>query len=218
MADTKKKVVKEENKAADKLVDIKTSNGKVSLMGLTTIVNAVADSVFIERNGRVEFAAELYEVLLAYWKIGAFYPDTEVLENSLDLFFIDYIDGKYYRELGELSSNRLAQYIENAVEQKVEAKKRQIEDPLINSLTKLVDAATILANKYVDDIDNVGAGDIKKFIDDFGGLVQKTDSQSIAEAVIKLREAAENDCKKPFTAKKRSSRSKKSEQGAENGG
>lgn len=194
MANTKKTAAAEMvDNTAGKTVDIKTENGRMSLSDLSKIVDTMVDSVFIERNGRIEFAAELYEVLLSYLEIGAFYPHTGVLENSLDLFFIDYIDGKYYRELGELKSNRLAQYIENAVKQKVEARMCQIENPLINSMVKFVDVATVLAQKYVDDIDNIGTSDIKGFIKDFAKLTKTTNPQTVTEAVIKLHK---NDTEK----------------------
>lgn len=190
MANTKKTAAAEKvENTAETLADIKTENGMMSLFNLSKIVDTVVDSVFVERNGNIEFAAELYEVLLAYLEIGAFYPHTGVLENSLDLFFIDYIDGKYHKELGELKYNRLAQYIDNAVKQKVEARMRQIENPLINSMVKFVEVATVLAQEYVDDIDNVGAADIQKFIKDFGSLTKKTNPQTLTDAVIKTHRA-----------------------------
>ena len=205
MANTKKtaSVKKIENAVettTENIDEIKVDNGKLSLFNLTKIVNTVVDSVFVERNENIEFAAEYYEVLLAYMEIGAFYPQTGVLDNSLDLFFIDYIDGKYYKELGELKYNRMAQYIDNAVKQKVEARMRQIENPLINSLVKFVDITSVLAQKYVDDIDNVGTADIQKFIKDFGDLAKKTNLQTVTDAVIKMHTsevAKENDTVKP---------------------
>lgn len=218
MAKTKKTAAagKVEN-TAENLADIKAENGVMSLLKISIIVDTVVDSVFVERNGNIEFAAERYEVLLAYMEIGAFYPYTGVLENSLDSFFIDYIDGKYYRELEKLKLNRLAQYIDNAVKQKVEARMRQIENPLINSLVKFVDIASVLAQKYVDDIDNVGAADIQKFIKDFGSLTKKTNPQTVTDAVIKMHRAemekednAENPAEKiKPTPKKQGGRAKK---------
>lgn len=221
MANTKKTATAEKvEKNVENLVDIKADNGQMSLYDLSKIVNTVVDSVFVEKNGNIEFAAELYEVLLAYMEIGAFYPNTGVFENSLDLFFIDYIDGKYHKELGELKYNRLAQYIDNAVKQKVNAKMRQIENPLINSMVEFVNVATVLAQKYVDDIDNVGTADIQKFIKDFSGLAKKTNAQTVADAVIKMHRAentkdseTNGDTKqtKP-TTKKQSTKPKKSEE------
>lgn len=221
MANTKKTVVAEKvENNAESLVDIKADNGQMTLVDLSKIVNTVVDSVFVDRNGNIEFAAELYEVLLAYLEIGAFYPHTGVLENSLDLFFIDYIDGKYHKELGELKYNRLAQYIDNAVKQKIEARMRQIENPLISSMVEFVDVATVLAQKYVDDIDNIGTADIQKFIKDFGSLAKKTNPQTVTEAVIKMHRAentkdseTNRDTKqtKP-TTKKQSTKLKKSEE------
>lgn len=221
MANSKKTTAAEKvENTAEILVDIKAENGIMSLLNLSKIVDTVVDSVFVERNGNIEFAAELYEVLLAYMEIGAFYPHTGVLKNSLDLFFVDYIDGKYHKELGELKYNRLAQYIDNAVKQKIEARMRQIENPLINSMVKFVDVATVLAQKYVDDIDNVGAADIQKFIKDFGSLAKKTNPQTVTDAVIKMHRAenakdseTNRDTKqtKP-TTKKQGTKLKKSEE------
>lgn len=220
MANTKKTVVAEKvENNAESLVDIKADNGQMTLVDLSKIVNTVVDSVFVERNGNIEFAAEYYEVLLAYMEIGAFYPQTGVLDNSLDLFFIDYINGRYYKELGELKYNRMAQYIDNAVKQKVEARMRQIENPLINSMVKFVDTATVLAQKYVDDIDNIGTADIQKFIKDFGSLAKKTNPQTVTEAVIKMHRAenskdseANGDTKQTkASTKKQSTKIKKSD-------
>lgn len=170
----------------DDVKNVMAVNGKLSLTDVGIIVNTVADSVFIERNGRIEYAAEIYEVLLAYLEIGAFFPETEVFENSLGLFFIDYIDGKYCGELDKLKNSVLAQYIENAVKRKIEARMKQIENPLFNSLEKFVDTATALAQNYVDDINNVGADDIKKFIQDFAGFAKKTNPQTVADKVMKM--------------------------------
>lgn len=221
MANTKKTATAEKvEKNVENLVDIKADNGQMSLYDLSKIVNTVVDSVFVEKNGNIEFAAELYEVLLAYLEIGAFYPHTGVLENSLGLFFVDYIDGKYHKELGELKYNRLAQYIDNAVKQKIEARMRQIENPLISSMVEFFDVATVLAQKYVDDIDNIGTADIQKFIKDFGSLAKKTNPQTVTEAVIKMHRAentkdseTNGDTKqtKP-TTKKQSTKPKKSEE------
>lgn len=216
MANTKKTVTGKntaENKIGN-IAGIKRENGVLSLFDLSKIVNAVVDSVFIERDGRLEFAAELYEVLLAYMKIGAFYPQTGVFENSLDLFFIDYIDNKYHKETSELEFNPLAKYIDNAVKHKVDARMRQIENPLINSLVKFVDIASALSQKYVDDIDNVGTSDIKGFIRDFAELAKQTNPQTVTDAVIKLHKAengnAETSVEKTKSApKKQGSRVKK---------
>ncbi|MCM1062841.1 MAG: hypothetical protein NC452_21585 [Eubacterium sp.] len=189
----------------DKKPDNIDFSGKLSLTDAAKIINTVVDSTFIERNGVMEFAAEYYEVLLAYMEIGAFFPETGVLENGVHLFFLDYIDGKYYKELNELKANSLAQYIEIAVNRKIEAKMRQIENPLINSLTKFVNTAGVLAQKYVDDIDNVGTDDIKGFIANFAEFAKKTNSQTVTDAVIKMHKADGNKS----TTKKRKTDSPK---------
>lgn len=189
--DTAEKV--EENGSAEKLVKLEGKSGKLKLSDVAEIVNAIVDSVFVERNGKIEFAAEYYEVLLAYFQIGAFYPETGVFDDGIGLFFMNYIDGKYHRELDALEHNNLAKYIKNAVVKKIEAKMRQIENPLINSLVKFVDLASVLAEKYVDDIDNVGSSNIKKFIGDFANFAKNNNTQTITDAMYKLhlKEAAD---------------------------
>ena len=207
-------VKSEENDAADKNVELEGKNGKLTLGDVAEIVNAIVDSVFVERNGKIEFAVEYYEVLLAYFQIGAFYPETGVFDDGIGLFFMNYIDDKYYRELDALDHNNLAKYIKNAVVKKIEAKMRQIENPLVNSLVKFVDVATVLAGKYIDDIDNVGSADIKRFIADFSEVAKKTNTNAITDAMYKLhqKEAADAavsaDKAKP-AVKKQGARAKK---------
>lgn len=192
----------------DKIVDVKSGSGVLTLSDISKIVNTMVDSVFVERNGKIEFAAELYEILLAYLEIGAFYPETGVLENSVELFFVDYINDKYSRELSELALDRTAQYIDGAVKRKIEFRMRQVENPLVNSMVKLIDIASVLGQKYVDDIDKIGTSDIKGFIEDFAKLAKVTNPQTVTDAVIKLHKAenSETDGAAPAAGKKRASK------------
>lgn len=194
MADSKKKAaVKADVDIKKETLDVKTvpaKSGRFSLIDAAEVVNAVVDSVFRERNGQTEFAAEYYEVVLAYAKIAAFFPETGVTGDDIFTFFEDYIDGKYAKQLDDMKYEPMAKYIDNAVALKVEAKKRQIENPLVNSLTRLADTVNALASKYVSDIENVGTADIRKFIEDFAELSKKTNPQTVTDTVIKMREKA----------------------------
>lgn len=186
-------IEKSENLSETK--NVVTANGKMSLNDVSVIVNTIVDSLFVERNGRLEYAAEIYEVLLAYMEIGAFFPNTKVFEDGLGVFFINYIDGKYYNQIGKLKYNTLAQYIENAVKRKIEARMKQIENPLFNSLERLIDAAGVVMQNYADNINNVGTDDIKRFIEDFAGFTKKTNPKTVADEIVKTRmnEMKEND-------------------------
>lgn len=182
-----------------KKIDVKSENRTVSLTDVGIIVNTVVDSVFVERNGKTEFSSEIYEVLLAYLEIGSFYPETKLLEDNkekktpLNDFFMEYIDGKYQKELDELKNNRLAQYIENAVKTKIDAKMRQLESPTLESVANFFDVATALAQKYINDIDNVGMGDIKTFLQDFAKFAKKTNPQSITDTFLQIKKGELTD-------------------------
>lgn len=186
MAEIKMMVEKEINKENPKIVAL---DNKLSLDNVSKIVNSIVDSVFIKRNGRVEFAAEYYEVLLAYFEIGAFYPDLGVLEGGVWLFFDGYIEGKYSSELNKLKDNPYIQYIENAVKQKVQARMKQIENPLFESLLGLVENVSVLAQRYIDGADKIGTADIQKFIENFGTFSQKVNEQSLTDTVIQMHQS-----------------------------
>ncbi|MCM1167421.1 MAG: hypothetical protein NC299_16830 [Lachnospiraceae bacterium] len=232
MADSKKKTAAKvittaessDVKVKDEISEndnISVNGGKLSLIDVAEVVNAVVDMVFRERDGQMEFAAEYYEVVLAYTKIAAFFPETGVRNDDIFTFFEDYIGGKYVKELEKMGYDPLAQYIDNAVNLKIEAKKRQIENPLVNSLTRLADTVNVLASKYVDDIENVGTADIKKFIEDFAKLSKKTNPQTVTDTVMKMRQKADEkrvdgkpSLKKQGTG---TAKTKKSAKNADNG-
>lgn len=190
---------------------------ELTLSDVAKIVNSVVDSVFIKKNGRTEFAAEYYEVLLAYFEVGAFYPESDIFSGGVELFFSDYISGKYIKELHELKHNRYALYIENAIKQKVEARMKQIENPLFESLTNLLDTATVLAKKYVNDMDKIGTSDIQNFITGFGNFAKNVNIETMTDAVIKMHQnellkGKKNtvEAEKKLPAKKKTGQNKKS--------
>lgn len=229
MANTKKITAKSVEKTVDTVEnvsadssDIAVKNDKLSLSDMVQLVNTIVDSVIVNRNGTLEFAAEYLDVVENYVLMAAFYPQYGIADIGLALFFNDYINGVFFRELKELEVNGYAQYIRCAVEKKIEFKLRQIENPLINSATKFVDTASALTQKYVDDIDNVGTADIKGFLSDFSKLVKKTNPQTVTDAVIKLHKsnADGNSAEKPTenaksSPKKRTSKSKSSTEKSE---
>lgn len=182
-----KKNVKSENAKVENTIDVKVDNGKLTLKDVSIIVDTVVNSSFAEINGKIEYNPEISAILIPYLEVGAFYPETEVFnngDNSLEIFFNDYIDGKYDDKLNELGNNRLAAYIEDAIRQKIEHKLRQIENPLINSVINLIDNISTIANAYAKDIDNIGTSDIKKFISDFADFAKITNPRTITDSVV----------------------------------
>lgn len=204
-AETAKSVEKEPvvNTAEVENSVVKAKSNKFSLADIANLVNAVVETVFVERNGTVEFAAEYYEVILAYWSIRYFYPDLVTEDTGIFAFFNDYIEGAYKKQLSDLEYNTYWKYASKAIAEKVEQKKRQLENPVVTSLTNFLNTANILAQKYVDDIDNVGAADIKSFLNDFGKLAEKTNSENVTRAVLEANKRnLENEAANAKNAKK----------------
>lgn len=177
-----KKNIKPEN-----AIVVKAEDGKLSLRDVSVIVDTVINSVFVDVNGKTEYSAEIAAILIPYLEIGAFYPETEVFkdsEDSLEIFFADYIDGKYDDKLNKIKNSRLAIFIEDAINKRIEYKLKQIENPLIDSVINLVDNISAIANTYAKDIDNVGTSDIKKFIGDFANFAKTTNPKTITDSVV----------------------------------
>ncbi len=178
---TKSEISINEKVAIDKDIP---ENGRLSLMDIANLVNAVVETVFIERDGNIEFAAEYYEVVRAYWSMRYFYPHLINDDTGIFVFFEDYIKGVYDKELTDLIYNDYWEYADKAITEKVEIRKKQIENPVMNSITKFFNAAGILAEKYVNDIDNIGTADLKGFLKNFGKLAQNTNADKVARAVF----------------------------------
>lgn len=179
-----KKIVNSTEKPKSKPIENKKKDEKLSFSDVRIIVDTIAEASFVENNGKLEYAPEIVSVLIPYFEIGAFYPDTNVLNGSLEEFFTEYIDGKYDMLIEELKNNRLAQYIEKAARQKIEYKSSQIDNPLITSLANLVGVITAIANNYADDINSVGTDDLKKFLKEFNSFAKKTNPATIADKVV----------------------------------
>lgn len=155
----------------------------LSFVEMASTVDTIVSSVIISNNGKSDFGAEYLEVVKYYVLIATFYPEHNVTEQGLALFFNDYVEGKYKIEIKRLEQNEYAQYVLRAVDKKLEFEIKRIESPIINSIERFVGLANDLLQKYVDDIDNIGTADIKGFLGDFAALAKNTTSEKIAKAV-----------------------------------
>lgn len=159
----------------------------MSLEQVSELINSVTDLVFLNTNKGVIFAPIYIDFMLAYWKIGFFYPSlgiSEKGEEGISFFFNSWVNGEYDVYLEKIKDNKQTVIIDKAIERAIEFKKSQCQQPVLNSLAKLIDTFNILAQKYVDDIDNIGSSDIKSFLERFMEFTSENNVRTITDEVL----------------------------------
>ncbi len=181
-------IVEEQNdKVKLKNDEIDPSNEIMSLEQAQELINSVTDLIFLNTANGIVFSPIYIDFMLAYWKIGFFYPSlgiSEKGEEGFDFFFNGWINGEYDVYLEKVKDNKQAAIIDKAIERAIEFKKSQYQQPVLNSLTRLADTLNILAQKYVDDIDKIGSSDIKSFLERFIEFTSKNNVQTITDEVL----------------------------------
>lgn len=178
------KKIENENVSSERMTPVKLSMSDVS-----DIVNAIVETVFVELDGRVDYAPEYYEVMSAYWELGAFYPNLKIFEKDISEFYDEYIDNKYHRELSDIALDRQAGYIDRAAKEKIEFRLKQIASPLVEELTALLSNVNVLAERYAKGMDEVSAGDFKKLVTDFAEFSKKTNPKTVTDTYLKMQAA-----------------------------
>lgn len=146
------------------------------------LIEAITELVFLNTANGTTFAPIYIDLMLAYWKIGFFYPSLETSEKGVDYFFEKWISGEYDVCLEKLENNRQARVIDKAIRREIEFKKAQLCQPIINSLTELADSASELVKKYTNDINSE---DIKGFMKQFAEFSSKNNTATITDEVLK---------------------------------
>lgn len=175
-------------KVADK--DIEPISEIMTLSQINELIDSVVNLVFLDTPNGVVFAPIYIDLMLAYWKVGFFYPSLETTQKGVDYFFERWINGEYDVCLEKLESNRQAKVIDKAIRREIEYKKAQLRQPIVNALTEFVKTASVLASKYVDDIDNIGSKDIKGFLEKFAEFVSENNTSTITDEVLKRHGAS----------------------------
>lgn len=180
----KKAVEKENNK------NIESINEVMTLAQINELIRSVVNLVFVNTPNGVVFLPIYIDLMLAYWKVGYYFPSLETAQNGVDQFFVEWINGEYDICLEKLENNRQAKVIDKAIRDEIEFKKSQLQQPIVNSLTEFVNTASVLAKKYVDDIDNIGTKDIKGFLERFAEFVSENNTSTITDEVLKRHGAS----------------------------
>lgn len=181
-------IIEEQNdKIKFKNDNIEPNDEIMSLEQAEELINSVTDLVFLNTDKGIIFAPIYIDFMLAYWKIGFFYPYLGISEKgkeSINFFFDGWVNGEYDVYLEKVKDNKQAAIIDKAIERAIEFKKSQCQQPVLNSLAKLVDTLSVLAQKYVDDIDNIGSSDIKSFLERFMAFTSENNVQTITDEVL----------------------------------
>lgn len=166
---------------------IEPNNEVMSLSQANELVNSVVDLIFLNTEKGIVFTPIYIDFMLVYWKMCFFYPSlgiSEKGEEGMDFLFNGWINGEYDVYLEKVEDNKQAIMIDKAIRKAIDFKKSQCQQPILNSLTKFIDTLNILAQKYVDDIDNIGSSDIKSFLERFIEFTSENNVQTITDEVL----------------------------------
>lgn len=168
-------------------------NKIISLSETTALIDAVVDTVFMERDGRIDYFPEYLEVTKAYYKIFFYYPEMIEGETIFD-FYTKYINGEYNEALNNYVDVKQSQYIDNAIDRKIEFRQNQVVNPLAYSLSNLLDNISYVIENQSK---NFEGADVKKLIDGISAFGEKFDT----EQAIKLLTEKRTTAKKPTQRK-----------------
>ncbi len=156
-------------------------NKIISLNETTALVNAVVDTVFMEKDGRIDYFPEYLDVAKAYYKVFFYVPEMLIEGETIFDFYVRYINGEYNEALNEFVDVRQSQYIDNAIDRKIAFRQNQIVNPFAYSLTKLLDNISAVTETQKTNFDNL---DMKKLVDGIAAMGEKFDTEKVIELLI----------------------------------
>lgn len=153
-------------------------NRIISLSETTALVDAVVDTVFMEKDGRIDYFPEYLDVAKAYYKVFFFTPQMIIEGETIFDFYVKYINGEYNEALSNYVDARQGEYIDNAIEKKIAFRQNQIVNPFAYSLTKLLDNISAVTEIQKTNFDTV---DINKLIEGISAMGEKFDMEKAIE-------------------------------------
>lgn len=170
----------------------------ISLADTTTLVNAVVDMVFTEKEGVMEYYPEYLDVTKAYYKMFFLAPE-EITGMTIFEFYGDYINGKFNKILTNDVDIKQNAYIDKAIDEKIEFKKNQLTNPLANSLVKLINNIANIAETQVKNFDGV---DINKLLDGISTMGEKFDMKEAVDMLVNTKYPTDDKSTKKKSTKK----------------
>lgn len=156
-------------------------NKVISLNATTALVDAVVDTVFIEKDGRIDYFPEYLDVAKAYYKVFFFAPEMVIEGETIFDFYVKYINGEYNEALNNYVDVRQSKYIDKAIDKKIAFRQNQIINPFACSLTRLLNNVSSVVEKYSKYFEGV---DVNKLIDGISAMGEKFDTEKAIELLI----------------------------------
>lgn len=156
----------------------------ITLMEVSMLIDEVIDSVFTEVDGVMDYTPEHLEVAKAYYKVYFFAKDKLVDMGDKDdiySFYINYLNGGYKEVFANEIDIRQNEYIDRAIEQKIEFKQRQAINPISYALTRLINTINITVKTQGDKFKDI---DVQKLTEAFSAMGDKFDMEKVIEILI----------------------------------
>lgn len=183
MSNSKKTKIESTENTIDKTT-IEPITDIMSLEQVRELVDSILSLVFLKTDDGIVYMPLYEKVIYPYWKMGFYYPSLKISEMGFEDFYIKWINGEYNYQLDCILDNEQATFIDTLISDTIEFYKKQYQQPVINSLTNLINTVNILAQKYVNDIDNIGSSDIKGFLQRFMEFTAKNNTATITDEVL----------------------------------
>lgn len=128
------------------------------------------------------FNFQFVGIVKDYIKLACLYQELELQKKDLFTFYDGYVNGEYDVQLEEIEDNRCSKLIDESVDIFVKYRMYQLQSPILNALTDLVNVMNKFAEKFSDDFSQE---DFKKMIGDFANFTQNVNNESLTETIIK---------------------------------
>ncbi len=153
-------------------------NKVISLNETTALVDAVVDTVFMEKDGKIDYFPEYLEVAKAYYKVFFYAPQMIIEGETIIDFYLKYINGEYNEALNNYVDVRQGEYIDSAIEKKIAFRQNQIVNPFAYSLTKLLDNISAVTEIQKTNFKDV---DMKRIVEGISAFGEKFDVEKAIE-------------------------------------
>lgn len=176
----------------------------LDLREISEIVSAVSDLVFVESEGVMDYHPEYLEATKAYYKV-LFYVPEMILENeTIYDFYNRYLNGDFTETMKDYIDTIQSQYIDKAIDEKIEFMKNRLCNPVSDSLTKLINSVTSIINTQSNVFDGV---DINKLIKGISQINENYTAEDVANIFIDKKYPVDEKSKSS-TRKSRTTKSK----------
>ena len=165
--------------SSETVIESKVEIGAAEMLRISEFIISSLDMTI---NGKNLFTTVNFEPSRWFLELVTFYPE-KFGDLQYEEFFMDYIRGKYDDFIAALSENPFAAHLNEIIDQKYQIRVRQEENQMNIALTNLINAVTKVVERYSEE--NLDAGDMKRFIKDFGNFVADNNVETLTSELLK---------------------------------